>query len=60
MLAATTVKMSGSEKKVQEQVRRFFTKRLTRKFMEVSHCSRAKQWQRSVQKKCTFLLLFCY
>ena len=56
MLAATTVKMSGSEKKVQEQVRHFFIKRLTRKFMEVSRCSRAKQRQRNVQKS----VLFCY
>ena len=50
MLAATTVKMSGSEKKLQEQVRHFFIKRLTRNFMEVSRCSRAKQRQKNVPK----------
>ena len=27
-------------------------KRVTRKFLEVSRCSRAKQRQRNVQKKC--------
>ena len=27
-------------------------KRVTKKFLEVSRCSRAKQWQRNVQKKC--------
>ena len=27
------------------------TKRVTKKFLEVSHCSRAKQWQQNVQKK---------
>ena len=48
-------------KKVQEQVRHFFIKRLTRKFMEVSRCSHAKQRQRNVQKKCAARakLLFC-
>ena len=25
---------------------------LTKKFLEVSRCSRAKQWQRNAQKKC--------
>jgi len=24
---------------------------VTKKFLEISHCSRAKQWQRNVQKK---------
>ena len=44
------VKMSGSEKK-----------RVTMKFLEVSRCSRAKQRQRNVQKKCAARakLLFC-
>ena len=47
MLAATKVKMSGSEKKSQQE----HIKRVTRKFLEVSHCSRAKQRQRNVQKR---------
>ena len=36
-------------------------KRITKKFLEVSRCSRAKQWQRNVQKKCAARakLLFC-
>ena len=46
------VKMSGSEKKSErELVRHFLPKSLTRKFLEVSRCSRAKQRQRNVQKK---------
>ena len=49
------VKMSGSEKKVNEK------KRVTKKFLEVSRCSRAKKRQRNVQKKCAARakLLFC-
>ena len=27
-------------------------KRVTKKFLEVSRCSCAKQWQKNVQKKC--------
>ena len=36
-------------------------KRVTKKSLEVSRCSRAKQWQRNVQKKCAARakLLFC-
>ena len=36
-------------------------KRVFRNFLEVSRCSRAKQWQRNVQKKCAARakLLFC-
>ena len=40
------VKMSGNEKKSEGK------KRVTKKFPEVSRCSRAKQRQRNVQKKC--------
>ena len=49
------VKISGSEKKVNEK------KPVTKKFLEVSRCSRAKQRQRNVQKKCAARakLLFC-
>ena len=36
-------------------------KRVTKKILEISHCSRAKQRQRKVQKKCAARakLLFC-
>ena len=45
------VKMSGSEKKVSENTYDIFPiKRLTKKFVEVSRCSRSKQRQRNVQK----------
>ena len=43
------VKMSGSEKSEREHVRHFLRKK---RFLEVLRCSRAKQWQRNVQKKC--------
>ena len=53
MLAATKVKMSGSEKKVNRTAYNISTMKLvTRKFLEVSRCRRAKQPQRNVQKKC--------
>ena len=58
------VKMSGSEKKVNENTYDISSiKRVTKKFLEVSRCSRAKQRQRNVQKRvcCTckvpFLLI---
>ena len=45
------VKMSGSEKKVNENAYDISSiKRVTKKFLEVSCCSRAKQRQRNVQK----------
>ena len=62
MLQATKVKMSGSEKKVNKNTYIISSmKRATRKFLEVSRCSRAKQWQSNVQKKCAACatLLFC-
>ena len=51
-------KMSGSEKKVNENT---YDISSIQKFQEVSRCSRAKQRQRNVQKKCAALakLLFC-
>ena len=53
MLAARKVKMSGSEKKVNKNTYGISSKkRVTWKFLEVSICSRAKQRQRNVQKKC--------
>ena len=56
------VKMGGSEKKVNENTYNISSpKRVTKKFREVSCCSRAKQRQRNVQKKCAahVKLLFC-
>ena len=45
--------MSGSEKKVKKKTYDISSiKRVTKKFLEVSRCSRAKQRQRNVQKKC--------
>ena len=45
------VKMSGSEKKVNENTYDISSiKRVTKKFLEVSRCSRTKQRQRNVQK----------
>ena len=58
MLAATKVKMSGSEKKsLQEHI-----KHVTRKFLEVSRCNRAKQRQRNVQKSVLYVqsCSFCW
>ena len=53
--------MSGSEKSGREHVRYSSIKRVTTKFLEVSRCSRGKQRQRNLQKKCAaraeFLLL---
>ena len=44
--------MSGSEKKVDENTYDISTKKgVAKKFLEVSHRSRAKQRQRNVQKK---------
>ena len=56
------MKISGSEKKVNENTYDISSiKRVTKKFLEVSRCSRAKQRQRNVQKKCAAgaKLLFC-
>ena len=48
------VKMSGSEKKVNENTYDISSiKRVTKRFLEVSRFSRAKQRQRNVQEKCT-------
>ena len=57
------MKMSGSKKKkVNEKANNISSiRRVTEKFLEVSRCSRAKQRQRNVQKKCATRakLLFC-
>ena len=46
------MKISGSEKKVNETTYDISSiKRVTKKFLEVSRCSRAKQRQRNVQKR---------
>ena len=45
--------MSGSKKKRNENTYDISSiKRATKKFLDVSRCSRAKQPQRNVQKKC--------
>ena len=52
-LAFARVKMSDSEKRVNKNTSDIPSiKRVTRKFLEVSCNSRAKQRQRNVQKKC--------
>ena len=56
------VKISVSEKKVNENTYDMSSiKRVTKKFLEVSRCSRAKQRQRNVQKMCAARakLVFC-
>ena len=63
MLAATKVKMIGSEKKVNRTTYNISSINcLSRKFLEVSRCHHAKQQQRNVQKKCAArakLFSFC-
>ena len=63
ILGATKVKMSRSEKKKRNKNTYdiSFIKRVTRTFLELSRCSRAKQGQRNVQKKrnARSELLFC-
>ena len=63
MLAATKVKICGSERKKNEQDMYDISsiKRVTRVFLEVSRCIRAKQSQRNVQNKCaaSAKLFFC-
>ena len=58
-----TVKMSGSEKKVNKKTYDISSiKRVTKKFLEVSRCSRAKQRGKEMyKKKCAARakLLFC-
>ena len=56
------VKTSGSEKKVNENTYDISSiKRVTKKFLEVSRCSRAKQRQRNVPKGVLYVqsCLFC-
>ena len=56
MLAATWVKMSESGKKVNKNTNDISSiKRVTRKPLEVSRCSCAKQRQRNVQRKFFFV-----
>ena len=66
MLAATNAKWKWAavKKSEQEHVCEISPiKLVTKKFLEVSRCSRAKQRQRNVQKKCAApakLFFFCY
>ena len=52
ILAATNVKMSEWEKVNNSRYDISSIKRVTRKFLEVLRCGRAKQRRRNVQKKC--------
>ena len=52
MQAATKVQISGIEKKWTENAYNISSiKRVTMRFLEVSHSSRAKQRERNIQKK---------
>ena len=60
-LAATKVKMSDSEKKVNRNTYNISSlKRVTRKFLEVLHYSRAKQRQRNVLKSVPYVQSFFF
>ena len=50
MLAATKMKMSGIENRVNRNINISSIKRVNRKLKEVSHFSRSKQRQGNVQK----------
>ena len=54
-LVATKMKISG-----RNTCNLSFLKRVTRTFLEVSRCSRAKQWQRNVQKLVCFAVLIAF
>ena len=55
------VKMSGSEKDVNENTYDISSKiSVTKKFLKVSRCSRAKQQQRNVQKSVLHLQSRCF
>ena len=61
MLVATRVKMSDSGKKVDKNTYNISSiKRVARKFLEVSRCSRAKQQAKKYTKKvcCTCKVAF--
>ena len=48
--------LAAVKKKVNKNTYDIFSKkRLTKKFLEVSNCSHAKQRQRNIQKNCTAL-----
>ena len=64
MLAATNArwKWAAVKKSEREHILYYIStkKRVTKKFLEISRCSCAKQWQRKVQKKvcCTCKVAF--
>ena len=65
MLAATTVKMINSEKRMNKNTSDIPStipsiKRVTRKFLEVSRNSCAKQRQRNVKKKIVLHVRSCF
>ena len=52
--------MEKKNEQEQEHLRHFLhTERATRKFLDVSRCSRAKQRQRHLQKSVLHLCFFC-
>ena len=63
MLAATNAGENERQRKKVNETRTTFPpkKRVTKKFLDVSGCSRAKEHQRNVQKKCATRAksLFC-
>ena len=62
MLAATKVPYAAAKKKMNKDTYDISSiKRVTRRFLEISRCSRAKQGQRNVQNKCaaSAKLFFC-
>ena len=55
------VKMSGSKKEMNENTYNISAiKRITKTFLELSRCRRAKQRQRNVQKKCAARAKFLF
>ena len=54
------VKMSGSEKKVNENTYDISSIKRATKFLDVSRCSRAKQRQRNVQMKTVLHVQSCF
>ena len=60
-LAATKVKRSGSERKVNRTANNISSiKRVPRKFLEVPRCRHAKQRQRNIKKVCCTCKVFCF
>ena len=52
--------MAAKKKMNRNKYNMFPIKRVTRKFLEVSRCSRAKQQQINVQNKCAARATLCF